>query len=89
MSAIDPVASLSGIQAAGTQAQVTSVQGSLSQGTNEIDPAKATVANIDELKTKYPDLYKAFMLMWASQLRAEQQRIADHALEEMKKSRQQ
>lgn len=78
---------IEGIQNSGSQAQITAIQDSLAAGaTGETDPTKITFSNLDELKTKYPDIYNAFMLAWASQIQIDMQRHSDEALERMKEA---
>lgn len=86
MGAPDPVGSVQSIQAAASEAQVTSVQASL-QNSGEVNASTATFSSMEDMKLKYPEVYNAFMLAFANNMRAEQQRLNDRVVEEMKKQR--
>jgi hypothetical protein len=82
MGAIDPTASLGGIQSAASQAQVTSIQGSLQS--SSADAGSMTITSMDNLKNKYPDVYNAFMQAWASQIQSDMQTQNDNFIAEIK-----
>lgn len=73
------------LHAAGAHAQAVSMQDALSHSAQQVDASKAKIEDVGAFKREFPDLYDKFMLMWADQMRREEQRRNDRIIAELKK----
>lgn len=87
---IDPSASvspaLSSVQAETSQARIDANQAVLSQSGNT-DAATATVASLEDFKTKFPELYKAMIDSMAQEMMRQSQRANDRVVQKLREQR--
>ncbi len=81
---VQPAASQEAVAASVNALQTTSTNPS---GAVAIDQAKATFANIGDLRTKYPEIYNAFLMAFANRLRSDQERSNQRIINALREQR--